>query len=75
MPELLALHRAAYHSATPVSKEIRITAPARTLTCNVNAVSVYTGPQYRGTLLLMRDLTDHYSGRADEDGFCGQREP
>lgn len=56
--ELITLHRAAYHSATPVSQEIRIPAPSRTLTCNVNAVSVYTGPQYSGTLLLMRDLTD-----------------
>lgn len=58
VPELLVLHRAAYHSATPVSKEIRVNSPARALICNVNAVSVYTGPQYRGTLLLMRDLTD-----------------
>ena len=57
-PELLALYRKAFTAETPVAAEIAITSPSRTLACQATAATIYSGPHYRGSLLLMRDITE-----------------
>jgi two-component system phosphate regulon sensor histidine kinase PhoR len=57
-PDLLALYRHAFSVNTPVSAQIALQIPGRTVHCQATAATIYTGPHYRGTLLLMRDVTD-----------------
>jgi len=57
-PELLALHQAAYSSSRPVTRHLRLPATRRTLDCLITASTMYAGPHFRGTLLVLRDLTD-----------------
>jgi len=56
--EVLELYREAYSATGPVTRELRLAAPERMVLCRATAVTIYNGPQYRGTMLLMRDLTD-----------------
>jgi two-component system phosphate regulon sensor histidine kinase PhoR len=56
--ELLTLYRQAFSSAKPVSAQIALQAPGRTIHCNATAATIYTGAHYRGTLLLLRDVTE-----------------
>jgi two-component system, OmpR family, phosphate regulon sensor histidine kinase PhoR len=57
-PELLALYRQAFSSNRPVSAQIALAAGERTLHCQATVATIYNGPHYRGTLLLMRDITE-----------------
>ena len=57
-PELLALYRGAFSANKPVSAHVSLQAPDRSLHCQATAATIYTGPHYRGTLLLLRDITD-----------------
>lgn len=55
--DLIDLYRSAYSANAPVSADMRIATPHRVIQCHVTATSMYSGPQFRGTLLLLRDLT------------------
>ncbi len=64
-PELLTLYRQAFSSNKPVSAQIALstatqpfTPGGRTIHCQVTAATIYNGSHYRGTLLLMRDITE-----------------
>ncbi len=57
-PDLLALYRNAFSASKPVSALIALEIPGRTVHCQATAATIYNGPHYRGTLLLMRDVTD-----------------
>jgi two-component system phosphate regulon sensor histidine kinase PhoR len=70
-PELLALYRNAFHSNKPISAQVTLQASGasglesaanggggRTLYCQATAATIYNGAHYRGTLLLLRDVTE-----------------
>ncbi|MCL2647450.1 MAG: ATP-binding protein [Phycisphaerales bacterium] len=67
-PDLLALHKNAFHSAKPISAQITLQSlengeggnggGGRMLHCQATAATIYSGPHYRGTLLLLRDVTE-----------------
>ncbi|MGN6367173.1 MAG: sensor histidine kinase [Phycisphaerae bacterium] len=57
-PDLMALYRNAFSSTKPVSAQLAIQAPGRTVHCQATAATIYNGAHYRGTLLLMRDVTE-----------------
>jgi two-component system phosphate regulon sensor histidine kinase PhoR len=57
-PDLMALYRHAFSVNKPVSAQIALQIPGRTVHCQATAATIYNGPHYRGTLLLMRDVTD-----------------
>jgi two-component system, OmpR family, phosphate regulon sensor histidine kinase PhoR len=57
-PDLRALYRQAFSSNVPVSGQIAIQTPGRTLHCQATAATIYNGPHYRGTLLVLRDITE-----------------
>jgi two-component system phosphate regulon sensor histidine kinase PhoR len=57
-PDLRALYRNAFSSTGPLSSMIAIQAPGRTLHCQATAATIYNGPHYRGTLLVLRDVTE-----------------
>ncbi|MCL2641342.1 MAG: ATP-binding protein, partial [Phycisphaerales bacterium] len=68
--DLLALHKNAFHSTKPISAQITLQSPhapapgsagggsEQTLHCQATAATIYSGPHYRGTLLLLRDVTE-----------------
>jgi two-component system phosphate regulon sensor histidine kinase PhoR len=57
-PDLYTLYRQAFSSAHPVSAQIALQVPGRTIHCQATAATIYTGSHYRGTLLLLRDVTE-----------------
>jgi len=57
-PDLRALYRQAFSSKVPVSGQVAIQTPGRTLHCQATAATIYTGAHYRGTLLVLRDITE-----------------
>lgn len=57
-PDMRALYRNAFSSARPVSGQIAIQTPGRTLHCQATAATIYNGSHYRGTLLVLRDITE-----------------
>ncbi|HUO09649.1 MAG TPA: ATP-binding protein [Phycisphaerae bacterium] len=57
-PDLMALYRNAFSSNKPVSAQIAMQAPGRTIHCSATAATIYNGAHYKGTLLLMRDVTE-----------------
>ncbi|HVS72640.1 MAG TPA: ATP-binding protein [Phycisphaerae bacterium] len=57
-PDLYALYRQAFSSIKPVSAQIAIQVPGRAIACQATAATIYTGAHYRGTLLLLRDVTE-----------------
>ncbi len=57
-PDLMTLYRNAFSSTKPVSAQLAIQAPGRTIHCSATAATIYNGAHYRGTLLLMRDVTE-----------------
>ncbi len=57
-PDLYALYRQAFSSTGPVSAQITIQVPGRAIACQATAATIYTGAHYRGTLLLLRDVTE-----------------
>jgi two-component system phosphate regulon sensor histidine kinase PhoR len=57
-PDLMALYRNAFSSTKPISAQLAIQAPGRTVHCQATAATIYNGAHYRGTLLLMRDVTE-----------------
>ncbi len=57
-PDLRTLYRNAFSSASPVSAQIALQIPGRTLHCQATAATIYNGSHYRGTLLVLRDVTD-----------------
>jgi two-component system phosphate regulon sensor histidine kinase PhoR len=57
-PDLRALYRNAFSSAGPLSAPIALQIPGRTLHCHATAATIYNGPHYRGTLLVLRDVTE-----------------
>ncbi len=57
-PDLRALYRKAFSSNLPVSGQIAIQTPGRTLHCQATAATIYNGAHYRGTLLVLRDITE-----------------
>ena len=70
-PDLRALYRNAFSTTRPVSAGVAPDA-GRTLHCQATAATIYNGAHYRGTLLVLRDITDQAQDAADEDGFCDQ---
>lgn len=56
--DILDLYRSAYSSPKPVSMHLRLTVARKEIQCHATATTMYAGPRYRGTLLLMRDLTE-----------------
>jgi two-component system phosphate regulon sensor histidine kinase PhoR len=57
-PDLRALYKNAFSSTTPVSAQIALQMPGRTLHCQVTAATIYANSHYRGTLLVLRDITE-----------------
>jgi two-component system phosphate regulon sensor histidine kinase PhoR len=57
-PDLRALYRQAFSSKTPVSGNVAIQTPGRTLHCQATAATIYAGAHYHGTLLVLRDITE-----------------
>ena len=57
-PELMALYRQAFSASRPVASQIALATAGRTLYCQATAATIYNGPHYRGTLVLMRDITE-----------------
>jgi two-component system phosphate regulon sensor histidine kinase PhoR len=67
-PDLLALYRGAFHSNKPISTQVTLQTPSlsgetgngapRVLHCQATAATIYNGAHYRGTLLLLRDVTE-----------------
>jgi two-component system, OmpR family, phosphate regulon sensor histidine kinase PhoR len=57
-PDLRALYRQAFSSNVPVSAHVAMQTPGRTLHCQATAATIYNGPHYRGTLLVLRDVTE-----------------
>jgi two-component system, OmpR family, phosphate regulon sensor histidine kinase PhoR len=57
-PDLRALYRQAFSSNVPVSANVAMQTPGRTLHCQATAATIYNGPHYRGTLLVLRDITE-----------------
>jgi two-component system phosphate regulon sensor histidine kinase PhoR len=57
-PDLYTLYRQAFSSTHPVSAQIALQVPGRTIHCQATAATIYTGSHYRGTLLLLRDVTE-----------------
>jgi two-component system, OmpR family, phosphate regulon sensor histidine kinase PhoR len=57
-PDLRALYRQAFSSKTPVSANVAIQTPGRTLHCQATAATIYAGAHYHGTLLVLRDITE-----------------
>ncbi|HEY4330677.1 MAG TPA: ATP-binding protein [Phycisphaerae bacterium] len=57
-PDLRALYRNAFSSSKPVSAQVAIQTPGRTLHCQATAGTIYNGSHYRGTLLVLRDITE-----------------
>ncbi|HVX86215.1 MAG TPA: ATP-binding protein [Phycisphaerae bacterium] len=57
-PDLYALYRQAFSATKPVSAQIVIQVPGRAIACQATAATIYTGAHYRGTLLLLRDVTE-----------------
>jgi two-component system phosphate regulon sensor histidine kinase PhoR len=59
--ELLALYRSAFHATKPISAHVTLQAArdgARAIHCQATAATIYNGAHYRGTLLLLRDITE-----------------
>ena len=57
-PDLRALYKNAFSSSTPVSAQIALQIPGRTLHCQATAATIYASSHYRGTLLVLRDITE-----------------
>jgi two-component system phosphate regulon sensor histidine kinase PhoR len=57
-PDLRALYKNAFSSATPVSAQIALQIPGRTLHCQATVATIYANSHYRGTLLVLRDITE-----------------
>jgi len=57
-PDLRALYKSAFSSDRPVSAQVALQIPGRSLHCKVTAATIYNGPHYRGTLLVLRDITE-----------------
>jgi two-component system, OmpR family, phosphate regulon sensor histidine kinase PhoR len=57
-PDLRALYRQAFSSKTPVSGNVAMQTPGRTLHCQATAATIYAGAHYHGTLLVLRDVTE-----------------
>jgi two-component system, OmpR family, phosphate regulon sensor histidine kinase PhoR len=55
---MLELYRRAFTTNTPVAAQITIETGERILHCQATAATIYNGAHYRGTLLLMRDVTE-----------------
>jgi two-component system phosphate regulon sensor histidine kinase PhoR len=56
--EVQDIYRRAFSSPTPVLRQLRLPFPRRVIECAVTATTMYRGPSYRGTLVLIRDLTE-----------------
>ena len=57
-PDLRALYKNAFSSNKPVSAQIALQTPGRTLHCQATAATIYNRSHYRGTLLVLRDVTE-----------------
>ena len=57
-PDLRALYKNAFSATGPVSAQIALQTPGRSLHCLATAATIYNGPHYRGTLLVLRDITE-----------------
>ncbi len=57
-PDLRALYRQAFSSNVPVSAQIAMQTPGRTLHCQATAATIYNGAHYRGTFIVLRDITE-----------------
>lgn len=57
-PDLRALYRNAFSATGPVSAQVALQAPGRTLHCQATAATIYNGAHYRGTFLVLRDITE-----------------
>lgn len=57
-PDLRGLYKNAFSSSTPVSAQIALQIPGRTLHCQATAATIYAKSHYRGTLLVLRDVTE-----------------
>src|SRR5262249_23326354 len=56
--EILDLFHAAHSSDKPLTAPLRLVTAARPMQCEAVTSALYTGAQYRGTLLVLRDLTE-----------------
>jgi two-component system phosphate regulon sensor histidine kinase PhoR len=57
-PDLRTLYKNAFSSTAPVSAQIALQIPGRTLHCQATAATIYAASHYRGTLLVLRDITE-----------------
>ena len=57
-PDLRALYKNAFSATGPVSAQIALQTPGRSLHCLATAATIYNGSHYRGTLLVLRDITE-----------------
>ena len=57
-PDLRALYRNAFSTNHPVAAQITLQIPGRALHFQATAATIYDGPHYRGTLLVLRDITE-----------------
>ncbi len=57
-PDLRALYRNAFSATRPLSAQVALQTPGRSLHCQATAATIYNGSHYRGTLLVLRDITD-----------------
>jgi two-component system phosphate regulon sensor histidine kinase PhoR len=57
-PDLRALYHLAFSSSVPVSANVAMQTPGRTLHCQATAATIYAGAHYHGTLLVLRDITE-----------------
>ncbi|HVT80050.1 MAG TPA: ATP-binding protein [Phycisphaerae bacterium] len=57
-PDLRALYRNAFSATGPVSAQVALQTPGRTLHCAATAATIYNGAHYRGTFIVLRDITE-----------------